>query len=87
MAGKRRVFGAAFKAKVALDAIRGEQPLAELATKYDVHATQIAQWKAELLKGAEAPEFVTYFDKSLIRLKAPMIYKTTNQVRVDDRCC
>ena len=38
----------------ALDAIRGEQPLAELATKYDVHATQIAQWKADLLKGAEA---------------------------------
>lgn len=29
----------------------------------------------------------TYFDKSLIRLKAPMIYKTTNRVRVDDRCC
>ena len=81
----RRNHSAAFKAKVALDAIRGEQPLAELATKYDVHATQIAQWKAELLKGAEAPEFVTYFDKSLIRLEASMIYKTTNRVRVGDR--
>jgi transposase len=42
------------KAKVALEAIRGGQPLAELATKFDVYATQIAQWKAELLKGAEA---------------------------------
>jgi transposase len=50
----RRNHSAAFKAKVALEAIRGEQPLAELATKFDVHATQIAQWKAELLKGAEA---------------------------------
>jgi transposase len=29
-------------------------PLAELAEKYDVHATQIAQWKADLVKGAEA---------------------------------
>jgi transposase len=28
--------------------------LAELATKFDVHATQIAQWKAQLLKSAEA---------------------------------
>jgi hypothetical protein len=37
---------AAFKAKVALEAIRSEQPLAELATKFDVHATQIAQWKS-----------------------------------------
>ena len=43
----------AFKAKVALEAVRGELPLAELAEKYDVHATQIVQWKAELLKGAE----------------------------------
>ena len=50
----RRNHSATFKAKVALEAVRGELPLAELAEKYDVHATQIAQWKAELLKGAEA---------------------------------
>ena len=50
----RRNHSAALKAKVALEAIRGKQPLAEPATKFDVHATQIAQWKAELLKGAEA---------------------------------
>jgi transposase len=50
----RRNHSAAFKAKVALDAIRGEQQRAELATKYDIHGTQIAQWRAELLKGTEA---------------------------------
>ncbi len=50
----RRNHSAAFKAKVVLEAVRGELPLAELADKYDVHATQIAQWKADLLKGAEA---------------------------------
>ena len=50
----RRNHSPAFKAKVALKAVRGELPLAELADKYDVHATQIAQWKADLLKGAEA---------------------------------
>lgn len=44
----------AFKAKVTLEAVRGGSPLAELADKYDVHTTQIAQWKADLLKGAEA---------------------------------
>ena len=38
----RRNHSAAFKAKVALQAIRGEQPLAELATRFGVHATQIA---------------------------------------------
>jgi transposase-like protein len=60
----RRNHSGAFKAKVALEAIRGEQPLAELATRFDVHATQIAQWKAELLKGAP-----TVFDSG----KAPAL--------------
>ena len=41
----------AFKAKVALEAIKGEQTLAELAQKFDVHATQIAACKAELIRG------------------------------------
>ena len=41
----RRNHSPDFKAKVALEAVRGEQPLSELAQKYDVHATRIAQWK------------------------------------------
>lgn len=48
----RRNHSAAFKARVALEAIRGEETLAELAQKHDVHATQIAAWKSELLQGA-----------------------------------
>jgi transposase-like protein len=49
-----RNYSAAFNSKVTLEAVRGELPLAELAEKYDVHANQIAQWKADLVKGAEA---------------------------------
>ena len=41
-----------FKAKVALAAIKGEKTLAELAQLHDVHTTQIAAWKAQLLEGA-----------------------------------
>ena len=41
----RRTHGAAFKAKVALAAIKGERTLAELAQQYDVHANQITAWK------------------------------------------
>ena len=37
---------------MALAALRGEQTLAELAQKYDVHANQITQWKTQLLGGA-----------------------------------
>ncbi len=42
----RRNHSPAFKAKVALAAIKGEKTLAELAQQFDVHANQIAQWKA-----------------------------------------
>ncbi|MBY5325621.1 transposase, partial [Rhizobium leguminosarum] len=38
----------AFKAKVALAAIRGEQTLVELSQQFDVHANQIKQWKDQL---------------------------------------
>jgi transposase len=48
----RRKHSATFKAKVALEAVRGELPLAELVEKYALHATQIAQWKADMVKGA-----------------------------------
>lgn len=48
----RRNHSAPFKAKVALEAVRGAKTLAELATQYDVHPNQITAWKAQLLEGA-----------------------------------
>src|SRR4051794_3385857 len=48
----RRNHTPAFKAKVALAAVKGERTLAELAQQFDVHANQITTWKAQLLDGA-----------------------------------
>ena len=48
----RRNHSAAFKAKVALAALKGEKTLAELAQLYDVHPNQITTWKALLVEGA-----------------------------------
>jgi len=49
---KRRQFSAQFKAKVALEAIRGELTIAELAKKHDVHPNMIAGWKRRLTERA-----------------------------------
>ncbi len=54
MARKRRVFSSSFKAKVALEAIKGHRTIAELAQRHKLHPTQINLWKKQLLDGAEA---------------------------------
>ena len=48
----RRNHSPAFKAKVALAAIKGEKTMIELAQQFDVHTNQIKQWKDQLLDGA-----------------------------------
>jgi transposase-like protein len=50
MKNKRRNHGAAFKAKVALAATKGDKTVSELAGEYGVHPTQIAKWKNQLLE-------------------------------------
>jgi transposase-like protein len=47
----RRNHSPAFKAKVALAAVRGEKTLSELAEQFDVHPNQISTWREQLLKG------------------------------------
>src|SRR4051794_30011522 len=54
MAGKRKVHTAAFKAQVALAALKGDRTANEVASHYGVHPTLIHGWKKQLLAGAEA---------------------------------
>jgi transposase len=53
MAGKRKQHTAAFKAQVALAAVRGDKTVNELAGQYGVHPTLRHGWKKQLLAGAE----------------------------------
>ena len=48
----RRNHAPAFKAKVALDALKGEQTLVELSQRYQIHPNQITEWRKQLLEHA-----------------------------------
>jgi transposase len=48
----RRNHSPAFKAKVALEAAKGEQTVIQLAERFNVHPTQVTQWKTQLLERA-----------------------------------
>jgi transposase len=53
MTRKRRSFGSGFKAKVAVEAVRGLRTLSQLALDHKVHPNQVMLWKRQLLDGAE----------------------------------
>jgi transposase len=51
MTGKRKRYAAEFKAKVALEALRGDLTTAQLAAKHGVHQTMISEWKRQAVAG------------------------------------
>lgn len=73
----RRNHSPAFKAKVALAAIRGEQTLSELTQQFDVHPNQIKQWKEHLLAGV--PEV---FDGGVKKAPAPEMDVTALHAKI-----
>ena len=78
----RRNHGAAFKAKVALEAIKGEQTLVELADRFQVHPNQITQWKKKLL--AEAEEVFASGKKPAAEVSVKELHAKIGQLAVEN---
>jgi len=84
MKNKRRNHSAAFKAKVALAAIKGDKTIAELASEYEVHPNQITQWKKQLLESL--PELFSRRRKTDQRDQAVLtseLYQQIGQLKVE----
>ena len=53
MKQSRRKHSPSFKARIALETLKGEQTVAELAKRFEVHPSQVRKWKKDLTEGAE----------------------------------
>jgi transposase len=81
---KRQKFSKEFKAKVALEAIKGQQTIAELSQEFGVHANQINRWKKELLEAM--PEvFSRKKDRDSKRQEAERdrLYRKVGQLQIE----
>ena len=83
---KRRKFTADFKSKVALEALREQQPIHEIAKRYQVHASQVTEWK-KALQGNASSVFEGTRDKHYEALKQKRkddrLYKQIGQLQVE----
>lgn len=83
----RKKHGTEFKAKVALEAIRGEQTIQEIAQKYEVHPNQVTQWKRQLLDNAtsafEKPGKKSQADKE-IEMKEDQLFSQIGRLKIEN---
>lgn len=79
----RRKFSANFKTKVVLEALKNEKTLQEIASKYEVHSTQISSWKSEFLEHAPTIFEHKQTSKSEIDADKERLFKVIGEQKVE----
>ena len=82
MRQRRRKHSPSFKAKVALEALKGEETIAELANRFEVHPSQIRKWKNSLADGAVAV-FGSDHEKKGDDALIAQLYQQIGQLKVE----
>ena len=83
MSKKRKQYSSAFKAKVALEAIKDQSTVAEIAKKYGVHPTMVSNWKRALIDGAAGIFDKGQKSKKQSGVQVEELYRHIGQLKVE----
>ena len=80
---RRKQYSAGFKAKVALEAIKNESTVGEIARQYEVHPTMVNNWKRALLKGAAEIFGKNQKNQKQAEFQIDELYRQIGQLKVE----
>ena len=85
MPKKRKVHGPEFKAKVALEAIKGLNPIHQIAREYEINPNLVSKWKKQLM--SQSPQIFQHGESKAVdedqKLKEQKLYEEIGRMKVD----